>query len=462
MSDCRTSNVERPCFCPPHPNYYNNAPPEQLQRQLQTGSDEVPLSRPTGTVLGLNDGCIFPPDHFAQAPSARMLASAAANRTPLRNEVRVAVVLVDFSDQQMSPDHNAAHFERLFFRPGGIGSGSVSEFYSNASGGNISLVRRVAGPFRMPHPKAYYANGDAGRGGSNGTIRPNTRDLGEDALTAAVTQFADLGDYDNDHNGYVDAFIVVHAGTGTEESSNMNDIWSVKWVLYRQRVVGRAKVYGFLTIPEDAQVGVCAHELGHLLFGWPDLYDIDYSSPGIGNWCVMAGGTWGGSPPGSRPCHPSAWCKAQQQWVTVVNETTNRPVSFQDVKTAHNVHRVWTNGDLSSQEYFLLEKRQQTGYDTSLPGEGLLIWHVDDAVPDNSNESHRKVDLMQADGLGQLYSRAGGRGDPGDPFPGSSNNRTFATFTNPSSRSYTGRDTGVAVSEITAVGAVTNTNIKVR
>ncbi|KIW69503.1 hypothetical protein PV04_05376 [Phialophora macrospora] len=461
MSDVLINNAVGPCFCPPHPDYYKNVPREELQRQFQTGDDEVPLSRPTGCVLGLNDGCIFPPDHFAQAPSIGQLTNAAADRAPLRNDVRVLVVLVDFSDQQMSPDHDAAHFDRLFFRPGGVGHGSVSEYYHDVSGRKISLVGRVVGPFRMPHPKTYYANGDAGRGGPGGTISPNTRDLGEDAVTAVVAQLPDLGDYDNDHNRYVDAFILVHAGSGAEQSGSKEDIWSVKWMLYRQRVVGRASVYGFLTIPEDAQVGVCVHELGHLLFGWPDLYDADNSSPGIGNWCVMAGGSWGGSPAGSRPCHPSAWCKSQQGWVTEVNETDNRPVALQDVKITHDIHRMWTNGHPSN-EYFLLENRQQTGYDAFLPAGGLLIWHIDNDVPNNRNEKHRKVDLMQADGLGQLYSNGAGRGDPGDPFPGSTNNRNFATSTNPSSRNYKGQNTRVAVSNITVAGAVINTNVSVR
>ena len=37
-----------------------------------------------------------------------------------------------------------------------------------------------------------------------------------------------------------------------------------------------------------------AHELGHLLFGFPDLYDTDYTSEGIGDWCLMAAGSWNG------------------------------------------------------------------------------------------------------------------------------------------------------------------------
>ena len=71
------------------------------------------------------------------------------------------------------------------------------------------------------------------------------------------------------------------------------------------------KIYGYLTIPEDAKIGVCAHELGHLLFGFPDLYDTDDTSEGIGNWCLMAGGSWNGG--GDVPAHPSAWCKANHR-----------------------------------------------------------------------------------------------------------------------------------------------------
>src|SRR6185503_2902946 len=130
------------------------------------------------------------------------------------------------------------------------------------------------------------------------------------------------------------------------------------------------KIYGYLTIPEDAKIGVCAHELGHLLFGFPDLYDTDYTSEGIGNWCLMAGGSWNGN--GDIPAHPSAWCKANQGWATVTNVSANGAISIPDVKASRNVFRVWTNG-ASGTEYFLLENRQQSGYDAQLPGGGLLI-----------------------------------------------------------------------------------------
>jgi immune inhibitor A len=86
----------------------------------------------------------------------------------------------------------------------------------------------------------------------------------------------------------------------------------------RLRIVG-VNIYGFLTIPEDAKIGVSAHEIGHLgkdlfhqkgwvsnrtVFGWPDLYDTDNTSWGVGDWCLMSYGNWGQG--GDRPVHPGA------------------------------------------------------------------------------------------------------------------------------------------------------------
>ena len=92
-------------------------------------------------------------------------------------------------------------------------------------------------------------------------------------------------------------------------------------------------------------------------------------------------------------------------------------------------------------------------FDRELPAGGLLVYHVDDAQTTNSNEDHRWVGLMQADGLRHLDERGptdkvSARGDAGDPFPGSGDNRSFGTSTEPSSRSYAGAPTGVSITEI--------------
>jgi immune inhibitor A len=230
-------------------------------------------------------------------------------------------------------NHAVQHFQDLFFSTGKILTGSVTEYFSEVSANNISLTGEVVGPFRMPQTLREYTNGQSGTAGTT----PNARTLAVDALAAARGSI-NFGPYDNDRNGYVDAFIVVHAGQGAEVTGCGDDLWSLKWVLPRVESVDGVKVYGFLTIPEDSNIGVCAHEMGHLVFGWPDLYDIDYSSGGIGSWCLMAGGSWAGSPPGVRPCHPSAWCKVSQRWVRVHTPATNQTITLGDVVSHREVY----------------------------------------------------------------------------------------------------------------------------
>ena len=56
-----------------------------------------------------------------------------------------------------------------------------------------------------------------------------------------------------------------------------------------------------------------------------------------------------------------------------------------------------------------------------------------------TNSGHYHVQLMQADNLWQLNltnTNLQNRGDAGDPFPGSSNNRIFGPNTLPNSYSY--------------------------
>ena len=204
----------------------------------------------------------------------------------------------------------------------------------------------------------------------------------------------------------------------------------------------------YLTIPEDAKLGVSAHELGHLLFGFPDLYDTDYTSAGIGNWCLMAGGSWNAG--GDTPAHPSAWCKAKQGWVQVENVTADGPLTLTDVKSSRTVQRLRTGGQ-DSAEYFLLENRQRTGYDAELPGDGLLVWHVDDSRTDNSDENHFLVGLLQADGLRELEQDLN-RGDGGDCYPGWNGTTLLTGTTTPSSQSYAAQDTGVVVARISDPG----------
>jgi immune inhibitor A len=214
------------------------------------------------------------------------------------------VILVDFSDKVIASSAKQ-RFHDLFFSTGRIPTGSVTEYYKDVSGGLISIIGEVIGPYRMPRTMGQYANNESGMS----STEPNARTLAQDAFIKAKADI-NFKPYDNDGNGYVDAFIVVHAGSGAEQNGDKNNLWSLKWVLPNEQTANEVKVYGFLTVPEDAQIVVCAHEIGHLVFGWLDLYDTDTSSQGIGAWCLMSGGSWGrinNNPAGTTPCHPSAW-----------------------------------------------------------------------------------------------------------------------------------------------------------
>jgi immune inhibitor A len=209
------------------------------------------------------------------------------------------------------------------------------------------------------------------------------------------------------------------------------------------------KVEKYFMAPEDGRVGVMSHELGHLLMSWPDLYDIDYSSRGTGNWDLMAGGSWNNN--GNTPAHPSAWCKVQAGWVSpkvVTNEL--QEVEIEPYHQTGDVYKLAVNGDPESKEYFLVSNRKNEGFDYYLPGEGLIIEHIDDNQSNNTDENHYLVDIEQADGERNLNLNYNS-GDYSDCYPTDSNTEFTATTT-PSSKSYADVDSTVAVTEITKSG----------
>jgi immune inhibitor A len=442
------------CAVPPHPDLRQRWKQQLAQARGAVDpavASALSLERSPRS-LGFDDGVIIPPNQFPVGTAMSAIRSAAADRAPLRGSLRVVVVLVQFSDHALATP--AAHFQDLFFSTGVLPNGSVKEYFRDVTGGLIDVVGEVVGPYTLPQTLAWYANNNFGIAKPSGTARANV--MARDAAAAADPN-VNFGLYDNDNNGFVDAFIVVHAGGGGEQTGNPGDIWSHKWTLPSAYAADGKQVYAYLTIPEDARLGVCAHELGHLLFGFPDLYDTDYTSEGIGNWCLMAGGSWNAG--GDIPAHPSAWCKANQGWVAVNNVTAPGTLSIPDIKVSRAVHRLWKDG-AGGNEYFLLENRQRTGYDAGLPGDGLLIWHIDESQPGNTDENHYKVALVQADGRRDMELDHN-RGDGGDPFPGTANNTAFNASSTPNSNSYANQNTCVTVSNISPSGPTMSAKVTV-
>jgi hypothetical protein len=130
---------------------------------------------------------------------------------------------------------------------------------------------------------------------------------------------------------------------------------------------------------------------------------------------------------------------------------------------------LWTRGRFRN-EYFIVENRQQIGFDESLPGSGLLIYHIDDDVldqndnewyPGHEDEGHYLVALEQADGDWDLEQN-NSRGDGGDPWPGDADNETLDAESTPDSRDYEGNDTEVAVRNIASDGENITCDFEVR
>lgn len=440
-----SSGIEPSNAMPPHPD---------LMARIERG--EIPMPMP----LAQRDELLR---NGVDAPGPRLRPTAAATTS-----FRALAILVQFSD--VPAQAPAASFDTLLFE---LGQGSVRDYYSEISYGKLDMVTvnlpSAVGWQTAPESRTFYANGQYGLWSTS--YPNNARRLVEDAV-AAADSLVDFSLYDNDGNGWVDALMVIHTGPGGELSGDPDDIWSHKWSISRQLRDG-VWVYGYAMMPEywrdpgDMTIGVFAHELGHV-FGLPDLYDTDYSSRGVGRWSLMAGGSWNGSL-GSSPAHPDAWSRIQLGFTSPITPTTGAfGVPLPQVEADTVIYRLW-DGGLPGSEYFLVENRQKTGFDAGLPGSGLLIWHIDDTVstkntrewyPGYTDSGHCLVALEQADGNWEMEQGINS-GNSGDPFPGSTDNRTFNSTTTPNSLAYDGSVSLVTVSNISSSGPTMTADLSV-
>jgi M6 family metalloprotease-like protein len=404
------------------------------------------------------------------------------SRSELRTLERAAVtgsrplpvMMINFNNTATTFD--AADFENLLF---GNGNNSMKDYYEEVSYGAFSITPGAAGVtgwYTATNTMAYYGQDD---------VYGYDQHPGELVIeaVAAADGAIDFSEYDTNGDCYVDAVVIIHQGPGEEAGGFSDTIWSHRWNLnsaayfgdgtgqYTTNDIaacGQIMVNDYVIQPEtlggDIQtIGVFAHEYGHVL-GLPDLYDIDYSSSGIGDWGLMSGGAWGAvDRPGDSPVHLCAWSKYVLGWidpVPVSEKLTNEVIG--PAGTNDDVYLFYPDNQIDSQEYYLIENRQLIGFDAGLPGTGLAIWHIDEDKAtynnrDNTQEclpssdcldTHYRVALIQADGHWDLETGYN-RGDNGDLYPGASENTAFTTATAPDSLLYNGSSSHVSVSDIT-------------
>jgi immune inhibitor A len=168
----------------------------------------------------------------------------------------------------------------------------------------------------------------------------NPRDVSQmivdavDALAAAQPDFPwesydieDQGDLDGDGNvfepdGVIDHFVINHAGSGEEGGGGEQGtyaVWSHSSVVDPATggytIPGTSiKVFNYIAQPEDAGVGVFAHEYGHDL-GLPDLYDTSGNGDSdVEFWDLMSTGSHSGPIFQAIPAHMGLWDKFVLGW----------------------------------------------------------------------------------------------------------------------------------------------------
>ncbi len=369
---------------------------------------------------------------------------------PTTGNRKLLMLLVNYNDTQ--PVYSRDNFDAMMNTEDYNGTGSFRDYYREASYGKLDITTTVTRWITVPYPKSYY--------GSEGAVN-----LIRDALLA-IDDEIDLRDFDNDGDGILDGLAVIHQGAGQEASGLPNDIWShsssISGMEFDGIQVRRYTIEPELlgTTGQISTVGVVCHEFGHNL-GAPDFYDTDYGNsggefPGTGVWDLMGSGAWNGDK-GDRPAGINMWQKIQLGWCSPVNLTASTSIS--GMAPADSEPVAYRFDTTVPGEYFILENRQRNGhFDSALPGHGLIIYHVNEAMIRRSIEFNTlNVEFPQA-----IYTVcAGALGDPdsyptsygdvnsaGAPFPGTTSKTFFDDNSSPSAKSTDSRFSYKALSEI--------------
>ncbi|WP_107765962.1 M6 family metalloprotease domain-containing protein [Nocardioides terrigena] len=440
--------------------------------------DDTRLMAPTFVSLREPDGSTGTAARSRGAASASDSMPAAATGAPPS-----LVILAEFTDRPSLGTTPAQWHDRFF----GQGK-SVRDYFEKASYGAFTLTPAAETSGTPGDGVVGWVSMDMANPGWVGDRSGNDQ-LTRRAIIAA-DPFVDYASYDTDGNGVVrnDELHITVVAAGYDASYGSTDpqrnVWAHHSYLVGEdipRLDGRwVGGWGYTQLGEmharpadpthqthQATVGIIVHELGHDL-ELPDLYDYDYDSEAVGDWSLMAAGEWTKIASdtwfGQTPVLPDAWSRATLGWITptrVVGSSTRTIAAASSgtsstaaVQLGQNPFGFdWSGFDPGGGEYFLVENRQRTpgSYDEALPGDGLLVLHVDEGNNDNRTTGSRLVDVVEADGLDQLDG-LGNEGDAGDLFPGASTTREVGPVTVPNTAWNDGTASGAAITGISDSG----------
>ena len=369
---------------------------------------------------------------------------------PVFGEPHSIVVLVEYQDIKFKVDNPRDFFNRMLNQEGFSeydATGSVREYFIDNSMGQFKPTFDVFGPITLKNARRYYGSGDESR-----------------ACEMVIEAVQDLDDsvnfrnYDHNNDGYVDSIYVIYAGYGEADGGPPESVWPYSWELEsegrRLQVDGvKINMYGCsneldFRFKQPTGIGTFTHEFAHVM-GLPDLYNTenfnDYSTPN--NWSVLDQGNYNNN--SHTPAAFSAFERYSLGWMMDFEIVNSGDYDLHNV-TLSNKAYLMTSKE-KKDEFYLLENRQKTGWDSYIPGHGMIVWHVDfvqrqwDDNTVNNNKRHQYVRLVRANN-----DYTGSAAYTGAPFPGTKNVTEFSFDSDPKLESWKNTPLNVtSISDIT-------------
>ena len=408
----------------------------------------------------------------AQGRQKRMLRKAQASNV-FQGTKKGLIILAQFTDSKFKSGHDLALYERIANDENYSGNnfrGSIKDYFKAQSHGQFELDFDVAGICQLQHPYAYYGKNNS----QKEDVKPG--EMVAEACLWAHEHGINFSKYDWNGDGEVDQVFVLYAGHGEASYKDANTIWPHMYYLSASDY-GKPLSLDGVTVDTYAcsselngdgnldGIGTFCHEFSHCM-GFPDLYDTSSDGGwfGMGDFDLMCSGSYNGD--SKCPAGYSAYEKAQCGWLTLKDMTNIEQetsiVGVQPMSADGDAYIIKNKGH--EDEYYILENRQKTGWDSYLPASGLMITHVDydadiwdwnmpntsgkyeDANGNTKTNDHQRLTIFRAGKSTDEY------GDASDLYPYGSNNSLTKT-SSPASTLYNTNSDGskymhVAITDI--------------
>lgn len=318
------------------------------------------------------------------------------------------VILANFADTKFKPEHTLDLYKQIIngenYSDETLGfKGSVRDYFKAQSGGQFEIDFDVVGPVDLPKGYAGYGKNDASGRDQAALVYP----MVEDAVNLAKDQVTDWKQYDWDGDGLVEEVFVLYAGHGQAKYPQDPDlVWPHKSAIDPMTVADGVKVSVYACSSELGAteaidgIGAFCHEFSHCM-GLKDHYDINGRGYGTGFWDIMCFGCYNGNSflPAEYNSYEKMFCGWKEP--IVLNAEPQKIEGMKALAAGGDTYIFYNDGN--ENEYYMLENRQKTGWDAALPGEGLIVLHVDyskGAWEDNQvnyNAARQRMTVIPAD-----------------------------------------------------------------